>query len=152
MFDVYIAGGMTGRRVGQVLLERATAKAMMKLAGLTWYDPAEDEGLEKFDDGHVITTAFNFFTMKSYASKDFKALTQCRSVLNLTGDIQSDGAGWEMAYAVWQRQIPVVMVAPKRHSGELMGFTNIMVDKICPTLPEAIKEISNALLRERNTR
>jgi hypothetical protein len=152
MPDVYLCGAMTGRPVVYVLKERRLAKELLIQAGLTYYDPAEDEHIEDFKDAHIITTAFDFFTMKSYASKDFKALTQCRSVLNLTGDIQSDGSGWEQAYAVWQRQIPVVIVAPKRFSGELMGFTNIMVDKICPTLPDAIKEISNALHRERSTR
>lgn len=144
-YDVYIAGAMTGRTVESVICERAWAKVYLKYAGLTYYDPAEDEGLQKCSFDAVISTAFNKRRMRRFVSKDLAAVAESRCILNLTGDMHSDGTAWEMSYAVWYRQIPVHLVAPLRNTGEKMGFTNILVDGVHKDLASAIRAIKKSL-------
>src|SRR5450755_3519108 len=128
MYDVYIAGAMTHRKIGSVLLERAETKALLSAYGLTYYDPAENEGLEKHEDmNDIISNAFDRPRMEAFVKKDLQAVSQSRSVLNISGDLQSDGTLWEMAFAVFHRFIPVHLVAPQRVSQAKMSFTNILV-------------------------
>lgn len=140
-YDVYLAGAMTGRTIKEVLKERQTAKRLLSLAGLTYYDPSHDEGLERQSPNKLISNAFDKRRMKHFVSKDLAAVAQSKYVLNLTGDLPSDGTNWEMAYAIWYRHIPVHIVAPKRHSGFKMSFTNILVDGVHQNLVSAIKAI-----------
>jgi len=144
-YDVYIAGSMTGRKVSDVLFERAETKAMLTAYGLTYYDPAEDEDLEKLDHNSTISNAFDVERMRKYVSKDLAAVAECRSVLNITGDMASDGTGWEMAYAVYYRHIPVILVAPLRTVGSKMSFTNILVDGIYANRADAIVAVAEAI-------
>jgi hypothetical protein len=144
-FDIYLAGSMTGRSVGDVLNERAKAKELLKAASLTWYDPADNEGLDKLDKSAIISNAFDKPKMKAFVSKDLNAVSRCRAVLNITGDLPSEGSTWEMAYATFYRLIPVVLVAPERLKGSKMTFTNILVEGMFNTLEEAICHISTAL-------
>lgn len=145
MHDIYLAGAMTGRRIRDVLLERAEAKALLSAYGLSWYDPADDEGLEDMDQEAFISNAFDKDRMKKYVSKDLLAVSQSRAVLNLTGDMASDGTAWEQAYAIFHRFIPVHLVAPIRLSGSKMGFTNILVDGLHENLQEAIFALNEKL-------
>lgn len=148
MFDVYIAGAMTGRSIWEVNAERAVAQALLCSMGLTFYDPSDDEGLELKDPDSLITNAFDQTKMKEYVSKDLAAVSNCRAVLNITGDLASDGTNWEMAYAVWQRRIPVHIVAPERLKGAKMSFTNILVDGIHSELYYACEAIRKKLQEE----
>lgn len=144
-YDVYIAGSMTGRKVKEVLLERAETKALLSAYDLSYYDPAEDEGLEKLDPNWIISNAFDEPQMKKYVSKDLAAVAKSRAVLNITGDMPSDGSSWEMAFAVFHRFIPVHLVAPQRLSKAKMSFTNILVDGLHETLGEAIFVLNEKL-------
>lgn len=144
-FDVYIAGSMTGRKVRDVLLERAEAKALLACFYLTYYDPAADEMLELMDPDSVISNAYDASRMAKFVSKDLNAVAHCRAVLNITGDLASEGSDWEMAYAVYHRQLPVHLVAPKRLSGAKMSFTNILVDGLHNTLADAIIAVDRTL-------
>lgn len=143
--DVYLAGSMTGRKVREVLLERAEAKAILSSYGLTWYDPAGDEGLEKLNPESIISNAFDLDRMTYFVKKDLAAVAECRSVLNITGDMPSEGSTWEMAYAVFYRQIPVILVAPQRVQRAKMSFTNVLVDGLYNTLGEAVEVLSKKL-------
>ena len=147
-YDVYLAGSMTGRPVGEVRLERAEACAVLSTMGLTWYDPAENEGLERLDPQSLISNAFDRDRMEAFVKKDLAAVAASRAVLHLTGDLASEGSNWEMAYAVWQRQIPVHLVAPLRVLGVKMSFTNILVDGVHENLYFACKAIKNVLHSE----
>lgn len=140
-WDVYIAGSMTGRQISYVLQERYFVRDLLTLYGLTYYDPAESEGLERCNPFTLISNSYNKKRMKKYVSKDLKAVSECRSILNITGDLPSEGSNWEMAYAVWYRHIPVHLVAPLRVKGSKMTFTNILVDGLHKDLMSAIKAI-----------
>lgn len=145
-YDVYLAGSMTGRKIGSVLLERAEAKALLSAYGLTYYDPADGEGLEEHDDmNDVISNAFDFPKMKSFVTKDLAAVSQSRALLNINGDMSSEGALWEMAFAVYHRFIPVLLVAPQRVAQAKMTFTNILVDGLYETLQEAVFALNEKL-------
>lgn len=144
-YDVYLAGAMTGRKVKDVLFERAEAKALMSAYNLTWYDPADNEGLEDKDGEVLISNAFDEPRMKKYVSKDLAAVAQSKAVLNITGDLASDGTSWEMGFATFHRFIPVHLVAPQRFSGAKMSFTNILVDGIHETLGEAVFVLNEKL-------
>lgn len=145
IYDVYIAGSMTGRKVRDVLFERAEAKALLSVYGLTYYDPAQDEGLEAMDPEAIISNAYDLEKMRTYVKKDLNAVAQSRAVLNISGDLPSEGSSWEMAFAVYSRQIPVFLVAPKRWSGQKMTFTNILVDGIYFSLTDAVVATAKAL-------
>lgn len=146
--DVYIAGSMTGRKIGSVLLERAETKALLSAYGLTYYDPAENEGLELHEDmNDIISNAFDLPKMTEFVKKDLNAVAHSRAVLNINGDLASEGALWEQAFATYHRFIPVVIVAPLRCTGEKMTFTNVLVTKMVPTLQEAVFYISELLKR-----
>lgn len=144
-YDVYVAGAMTGRKVSEVLKERYYAHGLLRKAGLTFYCPAADEELEGYKPDHVISTAYNKSKMVWYVKKDLAAVAASRSVLNLNGDRMSDGAAWEMAFAIYHRQIPVYIVAPERATGLKMGFTNILVDGIFTNAEEAVKALRKEL-------
>jgi nucleoside 2-deoxyribosyltransferase len=146
-YDVYLAGAMTGRKISEVLKERYKAHGLLRKAGLTFYCPAADEELEGYKPSHIISTAYDKRKMDWFVKKDLAAVAASRSVLNLNGDRISDGAAWEMAFAVYHRQIPVYIVAPERSIGLKMGFTNILVDGIFTTQEEAIKALAKELQR-----
>jgi len=149
-YSVYIAGSMTGRKIKDVLFERAETKALLSAYGLTWYDPADNEGLEAKNGEDVISNAFDLPRMKSFVSKDLAAVSHSRAVLNINGDLASEGATWEMSFAVYHRFIPVHIVAPKRLSGAKMTFTNVLVDGIHATLNDAIFALNENLKEEKN--
>ena len=139
MYDVYLAGAMSGRKLEDVLIERSIAKALLDKVGLTYYDPAADEDLNTVSTDGSINKSFDKKRMEWYVKKDLKAVSSSQCVLNLTGDIMSDGCAWEMAFAVYHRQIPVYLIAPQRILGIKMGFTNILVDGMFTTIEEAIQ-------------
>jgi hypothetical protein len=146
MYDIYIAGSMTGRKIGQVLLERAETKALLSAYGLTYYDPAENEGLEKHEDmNDIISNAFDLPKMQEFVKKDLSAVANSRAVLNINGDLSSEGALWEMAFATYHRFISVHIVAPQRLSQAKMTFTNVLVTKIHETLQEAVFALAEEL-------
>ena len=146
MYNVYLAGAMSGRNLDEVLREREQAKKLLREQGLTFYDPASDEDLNEVSKKGWINNNFNKSRMEWYVKKDLKAVSQCDCVLNITGDLMSDGCAWEMAFAVYARQLPVYIVAPLRKSRKKMGFTNILVDGIFNTVEEAVCHISNKVL------
>lgn len=147
--DVYIAGSMTGRKIGPVLLERAETKALLSAYGLTYYDPAENEGLETHEDmNDIISNAFDFPKMESFVKKDLNAVSNSRCVLNINGDMSSEGALWEMAFATYHRFIPVFLVAPQRVCQAKMTFTNVLVDGMYETLQEAVFAVNEELKKE----
>lgn len=146
--DIYLAGSMTGRKVSQVLLERAEAKALLSAYGLTWYDPADNEGLEELEGDAIISNAFDLPKMKKFVTKDLAAVANSRAVLNINGDMSSEGALWEMAFAVFHRFVPVHIVAPQRVIQAKMTFTNILVDGLHETLQEAVFAL-NEVLKEK---
>jgi len=135
---VYLAGKMQGRSGLEVIEERARASNACRVYGVEYFDPAENEDVPT--DGSLIDLKTDFVTMKNYVAKDFAAVTTCDVLLVLTGDIPSDGTLWEMGWA-HSRNIPVVLVAPKRCSGELMSFSSILADAMFPTVEEAVKFI-----------
>jgi nucleoside 2-deoxyribosyltransferase len=144
-YDVYLAGAMTGRKVKDVLAERHHAHQVLRDAGLTYYCPAADEGLEILDQDAVISTSYDFDKMKAYVKKDLAAVAASRAVIHLSGDRISDGAIWEMGFAVYHRQIPVILVAPNRQMGKTMGFSNVLADAICYNVEEAVIELKKRL-------
>lgn len=148
-FDIYLAGAMGGRTVHDVWNERCIARICCEKLGLTYYDPAEDEGVYKWPKNQIISTEYSRAKMQKFVSKDLTNVSECRAVLNLTGDRLSDGTAWEMAYAAFYRHIPVYVVSPRRKSGELMGFTNILADKLFKDTYSALKYIKVSLEAEK---
>lgn len=145
-YDVYLAGSMTGRKIGSVLLERAEAKALLSAYGLSVYDPADNEGLEQHEDmNDIISNAFDLPKMTEFVKKDLNAVTHSRAVLNINGDMSSEGALWEMAFATYHRFIPVYLVSPQRVTQAKMTFTNVLVTGMYETLQEAIFALSEKL-------
>lgn len=141
-YQVYIAGAMGGRRVSEVLAERRWARAWLNVKGLSFYDPAQDEGLDKLHPNCIISLKYSKAKMKRFVNKDLAAVAESKYVLNLTGDRISDGTAWEMAYATFYRLLPVYCVAPKRANGELMGFTNILSTHLFDTIKAAVCAIA----------
>lgn len=146
---VYLAGKMGGRMGREVLEERGGAAYWCQVYGLNYVDPAAGENV---DPSKVVDLRMDYLTMKSFVAKDEYAIRHCQALLVLTGDTPSEGTGWEMGLAHFELHIPVVLVAPRRAAGELMGFSNIKADAIFATVEEAAKfiarnygEIENAI-------
>ncbi len=135
---VYLAGAMGGRLGAEVLEERWIARKLCEDAGIEVSDPAEHEHVDPL---LPISTHFDYLTMKAYVAKDEYAIRQSDVLLVLTGDTSSNGTGWEMGLAHFELHIPVILVAPKRVTGELMGFSNIKADAIFATVEEAVEFI-----------
>lgn len=137
---VYLSGGMNGRPIPQVQSERKHAIQLCTTAGLDYIDPAADEGLDKHPQGAIVPIDYARETMAQFVEKDERDVLRSNYLLVLTGDTPSDGTWWEMALAK-QASIPIVLVAPRRASGALMGFTNIKADAIFATVEEAVTYI-----------
>lgn len=136
---VYLAGKMGGRLGRDVLEERARAIAACKANDIYAIDPARNEHI---DPEKVVDLKMDYLTMKAFVAKDEYAIRCVDVLLVLTGDTPSEGTGWEMGLAHFELRIPIIMVAPKRAAGELMGFSNIKVDAIFPTVEEAAEFIA----------
>jgi len=139
-YDVYLGGAMGGRLVSDVLAERAEAAMYCRSAGLTYYDPAEDEGLNFMEPTSLIPTNYNLAQMDQFVRKDDEAIDQARMFVNLTGDRVSDGTGWEMGRAYYQNRSKVILVAPQRYSLTLVGFSNIKAFYVARSIREAINQ------------
>lgn len=140
MCRVYLAGAMGGRMGRDVLAERARAHEACREAGLHFIDPADGENI---NPDQIVDLQMDYVTMKNFVAKDEFAISRCDALLVLTGDTPSEGTGLEFGLAVHALHIPVVLVAPKRCAGMLMGFWNIKSDAIFPTVGEAAQFIAN---------
>lgn len=130
----YLAGKMGGRMGRDVLSERARAKEACIREGIDYIDPADGENV---DPDKVVDLAMDERTMRGFVSKDEYAIRHCDGLLILTGDTPSEGTGLEFGLAL-SLNMPVVMVAPKRLHGELMGFWNIKASAIFETIEDAV--------------
>lgn len=140
---VYLAGKMGGRLGRDVLFEREYAVSVCKKYGLIPVDPAEHEHI---DPNAIVDLSMDYTTMKSFVSKDEYAIRACEALLILTGDTPSEGTGAEFGLAYRELNIPVVLVAPKRANGELMGFWNVHASAIFGTVDEAAEYIAKCLM------
>lgn len=134
---VYLAGKMGGRLGADVLEERYHAAQVCEAQDLEVYDPAEGESISA---SSTIDIALDFATMKRFVSKDEWAIRHCDVLLVLTGDTPSEGTSIEIGLAL-ALHMPVILVSPKRVSGELMGFWNVKADAIFNTVEEAAEFI-----------
>lgn len=139
MLRVYLAGKMGGRMGYEVLMERRQAVDTCKGWDLDPIDPALGESIVP---ERPVDLSLNYTTMKAFVAKDEFAIRNCDVLLVLTGDTPSEGTGWEMGLAHFELKMPIIMVAPKRVSGALMGFSNIKVDAMFSTVEEAAEFIA----------
>lgn len=138
---VYISGKMAGRSVGDVLDERAYTTWMCSKWGLAVIDPADGEGLDKLPRTDLISFTYTREQMAEFVEKDEKDVLRSDILLVLTGDTPSDGTWWEMGLAR-QSHIPIIIVSPKRASGQMMGFTNFKAAAIFETVEAAVVYIA----------
>lgn len=141
------SGCFAGRFASDVKAERAIATRLIRKNGLVEVDPAKAEQTI-WGRGKISKRMTRNF-MTTMVKNDKYLIRRSDVLLVLTGDIISDGTYKEVDYA--QRiEIPVVMVAPKRCSEELMGWTNILVgkDHIFPTVKRAISFIKRKYVKE----
>lgn len=138
MIRVYGAGKMGGRMGADVLQERLEARLLCESHDIWFVDPAQGEGVSPDKE---VDLSMDYATMKAYVSKDEFAIRSCDVLLVLTGDTPSEGTGIEIGLAL-SLGMPVVMVAPKRVSGTLMGFWSIKADALFNTTDEAVQFIA----------
>lgn len=140
MHDVYIGGAMGGRLVSEVLAERMAAKTLLREAGLSYYDPAEDEGLQAMPIHSRISLNYTLAKMEQFVKKDDFNVDHSRIFLNLTGDMKSDGTSWEMGRAFYLNRSPIIMVSPLRAEKQLIQFSNIKALYLARTVAEAVNQ------------
>jgi len=140
-YDVYIAGAMHGRMGFEVLDERDLAKYYCRLFGLTYYDPAEDEKIDRFK---IVDANPNLELMRHYVEKDERNLDKCRGMLVLTGDKSTSGTAWEMARMYYKNCRPIVAVAPRIAKGQLTNFTAVKIYAY-ETIREAVLELQKRI-------
>jgi len=143
---IYISGCFAGRLPNDVKSERERARNLIRKNGMHEIDPAAAE--QTIWGRRKISKKMSRSFMTIMVKNDKYLIRRSDVLLVITGDIISDGTYKEVDYA--QRiEIPVVMVAPKRHSGELMGWTNILVGKsnIFPTMEKAVSFIKRKYVK-----
>lgn len=138
VMKVYLAGRMAGRMGIDVINERECAVNACLVYEITPIDPAAGEDVHP---GKLVDTAMDYALMKSYVDKDEYAVRNCDAMIVLTGDTPSEGTGQEIALAHFLHK-PIVMVAPKRRRGELVGFWNIKASKLVDTVGEAAEYLA----------
>ena len=149
-FRIYLSGSMAGRSPDQVKAERDHASEQFKKAGMMAVDPgAAEKKLWKKGKKARIALKFPRPIIDAFVKEDLWLIRRCDALLVMTGDTPSDGTWWEMAYAE-KIEIPIVMIAPRRAYGELVGWSNIKVKYIVDDLPSAIRLIKKHFLKEYN--
>lgn len=123
----------------EVLRERFVATQLLEEAEIEVYDPAANENV---DPHKLVDLKMSYLQMKAFVAKDEFAIRNSHALLVLTGDRSSEGTAWEMGLAHFEVGIPVILVAPKRAAGDLMGFSNIKADAIFATIEEAVEFIA----------
>jgi nucleoside 2-deoxyribosyltransferase len=138
VLKVYLAGKMGGRMGAEVLVERDRAIDACTQSGLIPIDPAASEMI---DPARPVDLAMSLELMKEYVAKDEYAVRHCDVLIVLTGDTPSEGTGQEIALASFLNK-PIIMVAPQRLRGHLVGFWNIKASKIVETVEDAVDHIT----------
>lgn len=147
-FRVYIAGGMHDRMAGIVRAERLLAMTLIKAAGLDYYDPAGSEGLEDRPLTWLIDSNMDRPLMTKYVAKDDRNLDKCDGLLIITGDKVSDGTWDEKAQCQYLKPRPIAMVAPRRHTGDLMTFSTVKLRKgIRGNIHDAVQYLREEAIR-----
>lgn len=148
MYRVYLSGSMAGRVAEQVRAERELAAQLFMKDGIWAVDPAAAEQ-KLWKSGHKAKIGLQFpgKIMKAFITQDKFLIRRCDALLVLTGDTPSDGTWREMLYAQ-QIGIPVVMIAPKRTTKELVTWSNFEVPYIVDDLKSAIRLIKRRFVRE----
>jgi|SRR6185295_6814410 len=120
---IYLAGSMAGRITKEVIAERKKASKLCRQMGMAPLDP----GYTELSDwkGYRISDSMTLTKMKKYVIKDLKLIRRADGLIKLTGDKASDGTDFEKDYAKFIG-LPVALVAPARHKGQLMGFSNVL--------------------------
>lgn len=134
-FKVYLAGSLAQRAAAEVTAERRKVIRLFRGKGVTVLDPWRTE---RDDAETTIPIKFDYVTMKRYISKDHYAIDKADVMLILTGDHPTDGTWCELGRAYYKCQIPIVMIAPKRVSEGIMGFSNIYASAMFATAEEAV--------------
>lgn len=150
MFRLYLSGSMQGRYTIPVKAERSLAVHALAKVGIHGIDPAAAEHkLWKPGADTRIQWATPRKIMKAMVIQDKWLIRRSDALLVLTGDSASDGTWREMCFAE-QIGIPVILIAPKRTSEELMGWSTIEVpkDHIVPDLQAAIRLIKRKYLKD----
>lgn len=148
-FRTYLSGSMANRLVEHVTAERHLAINLCAKAGMYAVDPADSEQkLWKPGKKAKISTKFPPKVMQAFVRRDKYLIRHCDALLVMTGDTPSDGTWWEMAYA-HQIGIPIIMIAPKRQSGQIMGWSNFLVDDLVSDLTTAIRLIKRKYFHEK---
>ncbi len=138
MTRVYLSGGMGGRVTRDVIVERKKARELCAKSGLHPMDPGLSEA--KLWKRRRISDTMPRGIMRRFIEKDKWLIRRSDFLLVLTGDTPSDGTWREMCYAE-KIEIPVVVVAPDRHAGRLMSWTNIEAATVQPTIERAVRWI-----------
>lgn len=138
---IYLSGTLTGRNKKQVLKERKQATKLLEKAGFLVYDPVsiEEHQGTKFKSDH------NLSTMSVFVRKEKNAISNCHAMLVLTGDKPSDGTWFEMAFAKYQCNIPVVLVSKLRSRGKLVSWSNVEASSVIPSVPKAVESLKKLL-------
>ncbi len=138
---IYLAGSMAGRITKEVIAERKKASKLCRKFGMAPLDPGYTEA--KDWKGYRISDAVSKAQMAKYVKKDLKLIRRADGLIKLTGDRASDGTDFEKDYAKFIG-LPIAIVAPARHSGKLMGFSNVLF-RCFPTMEAAFRYLKKEI-------
>ncbi len=148
-FRVYLSGSMANRVAEQVQAEREFAVKLFAKHDIYAADPgAAEKKLWGKSKNAKISIKTPPRIMRAFIKQDVWMIRHCDAILVMTGDHPSDGTWWEMGYAK-QINIPIIMIAPKRVAGEIIGWSNFLVDDLVPDLSSAIRVIKRKYVKEK---
>lgn len=149
MFRVYVSGKMQGRYVWEVQKERAEVIKALSKIGVHAIDPAASE-TRLFDNKWAkIKMRPTEKVMTALVTQDLWLIRRCDALLQTTGDEISDGSWWEMCLAK-SMGIPVIMISPKRATGEFISWSSILIGKenVVASIDKACKLLKRKYLKE----
>jgi hypothetical protein len=103
----YLAHKMTGRTGVELVIESALAASACKLQGVTPIDPVVFEGVKSTPD---VMTGGDPACLRTLWNRDKQMIRDAHVLIDLTGELKSEGVLHEIGYARYYLWKPVVRV------------------------------------------
>ena len=146
----YIAGSMEGRQYEDLKYEHFYVRTQLNTIGLEVFDPLVKED---HAPGRTVGLKNCGLDPQDVYHQDLTAVEEAAIIFWVTGDIQSEGSVTEVAWAGAMNKFGldakwIVIVSPKRASGQLNHFANMHPGvKVVKSVDDGIQYIREVLGR-----
>jgi len=141
---IYISGTIEGRSFAEVTTQRDEISAKLVDAGFAVCDPMRHKGKDLGSGRTKLDLANTDFDITEIIGRDENDVRDSDALLVLTGDKPSTGTWLEFGLAIYECQIPVVVIAPKLRAkmdevGRIVDWTGGKATKVVSDGDEAVE-------------